>query len=143
MLMATDDDTADIRPFSQTTPADDAGEPAALTLDREGAICDCNRSAEALFGFRSHELVAHHISLLLPQMTEIEWLQEGRPNPQFNFLCRIGRQFEAIARDGRHFNSRLFLIDLDNDPEPRLRLIIRRGENTESTTPQRHAVHSG
>lgn len=124
----------DITTIGSGTPSalDSSGEePAALTLDQNGVIYDCNKSAEALFGFQLVELITHHVSLLLPQLSHTEWLQDGRPNPQLKFLCRIGQQFYAVAQDGSQFNSRLFLIDLNNEERPRLRLIVRRAESAQ------------
>ncbi len=126
-------DTTILDPGNPGAHSATVGEPAALTLDRSGVICDCNKSAEALFGFQPGELITHHISLLLPQLSRTEWLQDGHPNPQLKFLCRIGQQFYAVAQDGSQFNSRLFLIDLNNEERPQLRLIIRRAESTQHT----------
>lgn len=103
-------------------------EPAALMLDPEGRIRDCNESAEALFGFHHDELVTQPVAFLLPQLSDIEWMQNGSLNPRLSFFCHIGRQFNAIRRDGTRFASRLFLHDLHIGKIPHLRLIIRRAE---------------
>ncbi len=105
------------------------GEPAAVTLKHDGSICDCNEAAEALFGFRREELVTHSISRLLPELAQVEWVQERRPNPQLSFLCRIGKQFEALVRDGGSFPCRIALVDLGNHIQCRLRLVVRRVES--------------
>jgi len=103
-------------------------DPAALMLDPEGRIQDCNESAEALFGFHHDELVTQPVAFLLPQLSDIEWIQNGALNPRLSFFCHIGRQFNAIRRDGTRFASRLFLHDLHIGKIPHLRLIIRRAE---------------
>ena len=126
MTMPTRRDITLINPGTPGALNAGGEEPAALSLDRNGVIYDCNKSAEELFGFRHGDLIAHHISLLLPQLSQTEWLQDGSPNPHLTFLCRIGQLFYAIAHDGSQFNSRLFLIDLNNEERPQLRLIIRR-----------------
>lgn len=106
-------------------------EPAALVLDQEGRIHECNEPAETLFGFRHDELLSRPIALLLPQLRDVEWLQNGTLNPRMSFYCQIGRHFSAVRRDGTLFASRLFFHDLDNGKNPRLRLIIRRAESME------------
>lgn len=103
-------------------------ELAALMLDQEGRICDCNGSAELLFGFAHDELISRPVAYLLPQLQDIEWLQDGVLNPSLSFFCHIGRQFNAVRRDGSHFASRLFFHDLSNGKSPTLRLIVRRAE---------------
>lgn len=104
-------------------------ELAALTLDQEGRICDCNEPAEELFGFNLDELVTRPISFLLPQLRDVEWIQNGALNPRLSFFCQIGRHFNAVRRDGTLFASRLFFHDLDNGKTSNLRLIIRRAES--------------
>jgi len=105
----------------------EAGEDmAALTLDERGMICDCDPAAEALFKCRRSELVWRHVSLLLPQLAEFELMPNGQANPRLRFLCHIGQRFQAVAQDGEHFASELFLNLLDNIERGRLSLIVRR-----------------
>lgn len=104
-------------------------EPAALMIDKEGRIRDCNEPAEELFGFHHDELVTRPVAFLLPQLKDIEWIQNGTLNPHLSFICHIGRHFNAIRRDGSRFASRLFFHDLDNGETLNLRLIIRRAES--------------
>lgn len=103
-------------------PAEDM---AALMLNDRGMIRDCNRLGEALFRYRRSELVWRHVSMLLPQLTELDLLQNGQPNPRLRFLCRIGRQFLAVTRDGEQFASTLFLNLLGSMGQPGLSLIVR------------------
>jgi len=104
-------------------------EVAALMLDPEGRIRDCNETAEELFGFHHDELVTKPIESLFPQLSDIEWLQNGLLNPRLSYFCHIGRQFNAIRRDGTRFASRLFFNELHNREAPHLRLLIRRTDN--------------
>lgn len=104
-------------------------EPAALMLDQEGRIRECNETAEALFGFRHDELITRPIAQLLPQLHDIEWFQNGTLNPRLSFFCHIGRHFHAVRRDGSLFASRLFFHDVDYGKTPYLRLIIRHAES--------------
>lgn len=100
-------------------------DPPALTIDERGMICDCNRAIENLFGYRRSEVVWRHISMLLPQMEDIELMPQGRVNPRLQFLCRIGKPFAALDRSGERFDSNLFFNDLGNPGSPRLRVIVR------------------
>jgi PAS domain S-box-containing protein len=98
---------------------------AALTLDDRGMVCDCNRAGEALFRYSRSELVWRHVSMVLPQLAGLEMMANGEPNPRLRFLCRIGRQFQAVTHDGRRFASELFLSLLDSKGHGRLSLIVR------------------
>jgi hypothetical protein len=101
---------------------------AALTLDERGMIRDCSRGAELLFRCRRSELVWRHVSVVLPQLAELELMPHGQPNPRLRFLCRIGRQIEAVTHDGERFASDLFFNVLDSTGQDRLRLIVRPAE---------------
>lgn len=103
-----------------------AEEPAAFAVDERGMICDCNGAAEKLFGYRRSEIVWRHVSLLLPQLADIELMQDGQPNPRLRFLCHSGRCFEAVGKDGQRFTSELFLVHLHNPGKRSLRMIVRR-----------------
>lgn len=127
--MATPQMTMRVPEKIPAVPVHTDEEPAALMLDQEGRIRDCNESAEALFGFHHDELVTRPIALLLPQLKDIEWIQNGSLNPRLSFFCHIGRHFNAIRRDGSLFASRLFFHDLDNGKTPHLRLIIRSADS--------------
>jgi len=106
-----------------------AGEDlAVLTLDDRGMISDCNRACEALFRYRRSELVWQHVSMLMPQLAELDLMQNGQPNPRFCFLNRIGRNFQAVTQDGTLFDTELFLNLLHNNGHYRLSLIVRRVE---------------
>lgn len=128
-IMATSQMTLPARNEIPYIPAHTDEEPAALMLDQEGKIRDCNESAEALFGFNHDELVARPVAFLLPQLRDIEWIQNGTLNPHLSFICHIGRHFNAIRRDGSLFASRLFFHDIGNGKSLSLRLIIRRAES--------------
>lgn len=98
---------------------------AALTLDDRGMVCDCNHAGETLFKYRRSEMVWRHVSLLLPQLAGLDLVQDGQPNPRLRFLCRIGRHFQAVTRDGAHFASEIYLNVLDTAGHGRLSLIVR------------------
>lgn len=98
-------------------------EPAALIIDGRGMIRDCNRSGEALFGYRRSELAWRHVSMLLPKLAEFDLMPKGEPNPRLRYLCRIGQRFQVLPRDKNPFTGDLFLNRL-NGPD-RLSLIVR------------------
>jgi hypothetical protein len=115
-----------------------AGEDiAALTLDERGMIRDCSRGAEVLFRCRRSELVWRHVSMLLPQLAELELMPNGQPNPRLRFLCRIGRQLQAVTHDGECFACDLFLNVLDGTRHGRLLLIVRPAGATASECGER------
>jgi PAS domain S-box-containing protein len=99
--------------------------PPALTLDQCGVIQDCTDAIEKLFGFSRNELVQHHISHLLPQLSEIKLLNDGRLNSRIIFLAHCGHLFKAQARDGAEFFSELFFSQLGYGQKQTLRLIVR------------------
>jgi len=97
-----------------------------LTLDDRGVVCDCNDACETLFKCRRSDLLRRHVSKLLPQLAEMDLMPNGQPNPRLRFLCRIGRQFRAVADDGEDIASELFFNVLDNRGRHELSLIVRR-----------------
>ena len=127
-MMAT---SARLRVHEEITsvPSHTEEELAALMLDPDGRIQDCNESAEELFGFRHDELLTRPVAFLLPQLRDIEWFQNGSLNARLSFFCQIGRQFSAVRRDGTLFPSQLFFHDVENGKTRNLRLIIRQAKN--------------
>lgn len=102
--------------------------PAVLTLDDVGMVCDCNSEGEALFRYHRDELVGRHVSLLLPQLTELQLIQSGRLNPYLRARCRFGCHFQAVTGDGEYFAIDLFLNLLGRAGHDRLSVIVRRTE---------------
>ena len=98
---------------------------ATLVLDERGMICDCHGACEALFDYGSSELLGRHVCLLLPQLADMELLQDGQPNPRLRYLCRVGQQFEAQRKDGARFDSEIFLNLLAAKDRGCLSLIVR------------------
>lgn len=93
--------------------ADAVEHEARLTLDGSGMICDCNRAGEVLFGYRRSELVWRPIALLLPDLAEWQLLAGGQPNRKLRFLCRIGRRFHGVTKDGERIACELCLNLID------------------------------
>ena len=107
-------------------------EPPTLALDERGMICNCNKSGERLFGYRPHDLVWQHVSMLFPQLTGVAVVQEGRFNPLLYFLCLCGKLFQSQNRQGDTFLSNLSFVRLENDSKPILRLIVSPSDNAKS-----------
>lgn len=101
---------------------------AGLLLDEHGIVRDCDSASEMLFGHRRSDMVARHVSMLLPQLAGIELLKDGQPNSKLRFHCRIGVRYQVLKRNGESFPCELFLNRLDNPGSPPLRLIVRRAE---------------
>jgi hypothetical protein len=117
--------TATKRKISVMGPAGAEEDIARLMLDGHGSIQDCNGVCEALFSVALGTLLRQHVSILLPQLTGFQLLQNGEINPQLRFLCRIGHQFQAVNWRGERFATQLFLNVLENAGQDQLALIIR------------------
>ena len=108
----------------RATGADYCNDLAALTLDARGMIRYCSQAAESLFRYRRGELVWQHVSLLLPQLADLELTRNGELNPRLRFLFHIGRTFEVVAKTGERFEGELFINILDSEGAGRLSLIV-------------------
>ncbi len=97
---------------------------AALILDENGMIIECNPVAEKLLGYPSHELILHHISMLLPQLEAYTLIKDDRINPKLKFMCHCGQLFRVLDRQCQSFFSELHLVELSNQGGPALRAIL-------------------
>ena len=123
LLAATLDSAAAGR--NSAVPGGVVKEMAAITLDERGMICDCNPASETLFEYCRSELVRRHVSMLLPELTEVDLMLNGEPNPRLRFLCHTGRRYQAVTRNGGCFASKLFFNCLDNAGREGISLIVR------------------
>jgi PAS domain S-box-containing protein len=82
---------------------------AKITLNDQGIILNCCSTCEHVFGYRQDELEGRHVSTLLPYLRDTELVLEDRINSRLAFLCRCATPFQARRRDGRSFNSELFI----------------------------------
>jgi PAS domain-containing protein len=98
-------------------------EPAELTLNERGMILDCTDSAEDLFEYSRTQLIRQPISGLLPQLSAIKLLEDGKLNQQLGFLCRCGHRFLTKGRYGS-FSSELIFVILTYEGMTHLRLIM-------------------
>jgi hypothetical protein len=111
---------------------DEWQEPPVLTLDERGMIRDCSKSGERLFGYRRHNLVWQHVSMLFPQLSGVALVQKEQFNPLLNFLCRCGKLFQTQDRQGDTFLSKLSFVSLEYDGRHTLRLIVHPSDDTKS-----------
>jgi len=49
-----------------------------------------------------------HVSMLFPQLAELELMQNGQPNPHLRVLCHIGQSFQGITQDSVRFAANVF-----------------------------------
>ncbi len=107
-------------------------EPVALILDECGMIRDCSDAGEELFGYKLRELISLPVSKLLPQLSEMELIQDGQFNPRFAYLCRCGHLFRAQNQHGRTFLSELGLVSLNQAGKRILKLFVLPSADLES-----------
>lgn len=103
---------------------DNAEHGAMLTVDGRGMICDCNHAGEKLFRYRHSELAWQTVALLLPELAQLALMTGGQPNQRLRYLCRIGRRFHGVTKDGERFTCELCLNLIDNSGPCRLSLIV-------------------
>jgi len=100
----------------------------ALTVDEAGIIRDCGKEVAGMFGYPTGELLDHHISILLPQLSADNLFSNEREFARFCHSCRIGVSFRSISRDGSEFDSHL-LVSVIGKPGLRLiRMHVNRNE---------------
>lgn len=99
-------------------------EVAVLMLNYNGMIRDCNNACRTLLGCVSSRLIWRHVSMLLPQLTEVALTVGGHINPRLRFLSRIGHLFEVVSPGGERFFSRLFFNEVGGPGRQNLRVII-------------------
>ena len=99
-------------------------EPAELTLDERGIIRDCSKAGEKLFGYSRKELVYQPVSKLLPELSEIQLINNGQFNPKLRFLSRCGRSFQAKNRLGEIFLNNLHFVLLGYAGAYTIRVIL-------------------
>lgn len=99
---------------------------ATFLVSENGMILDANVKGARLLGCSPKHSAKHHISRLLPNLAEIDLLEEGgeRVNPYLRYLSRIGYNFKIIASDGKHFTGELFFSDLKNIDQHQILIMI-------------------
>ncbi len=97
---------------------------ATIALDDDGLIKTCSSACEALFGYRSAELLGRHVSLLLPKLEGVALIIGNEINPRLKYLCHCAIPFLARRRDGGIFSGEVFFNRLNN-ADMGLQVIVR------------------
>jgi len=100
-------------------------EPPTLTVDERGMICDCSKAGEKLFGYSLRNLVWQHVSKLLPELSGIQLVKNGRLNSQLGFLSRCGQPFLAINRPGNICLNNLHFVLLNYAGKYAIRVTVQ------------------
>lgn len=112
--------TTDIsaRKLAEAAQAESAGQLQAvvssaldgiITIDQEGTIDAINPAAQALFGYRAHELIGHNVNVLMPEPFHSEHDQYLR-----NYLKTGIAKIIGIGREvsGKRKNGEIFPMEL-------------------------------
>ncbi|MDP3678079.1 MAG: hypothetical protein Q8R23_03160 [Methylotenera sp.] len=98
---------------------------AVLTISNDGVICQCNEAAGKLLDCIPSRIVWQNISAILPQLKNVQLIQEEIINPNLRFLSRIGHHFEVISVGGVRFYGKLYFNHTQDFGGHCLRLIIK------------------
>jgi hypothetical protein len=96
-----------------------------LTIYDNGMIRSCSNAAIELLGCSLDILKWRHISMFLPQLSDISITQGGRVNPNLRFLSHIGHSFDVINMRGAHITCALFFNEIEHYDRYYLRVIFR------------------
>lgn len=112
--------TTDIsaRKVAEAARAESAGQLQAIvksaldgiiTIDQEGTIDAINPAAQALFGYRAHELIGHNVNVLMPDPFHSEHDQYIRNYLQTGVakIIGIGREVSGKRKNGEIFPMEL------------------------------------
>jgi PAS domain S-box-containing protein len=90
-----------------------------ITIDESGTIQSANPAVERIFGYPEAELVGRNIGLLMPEPPQSKhedyignYLRTGSPK-----IIGIGREIEALRKDGRRFPADLSVTEFWVDGE--------------------------
>ena len=73
---------------------------ATLWVGLHGQIQDCDETALEILGYTRAELKGRHLSLVLPELSCTELLDDECLNARLAFRCRCGIPFRALSQDG-------------------------------------------
>jgi len=77
--------------------------------------------------------------MLLPQLAQLDFMEDGRINQRLHFLCHIGHAFQAVPQDGECFAGELFLNIADDMTGGFVSVIVRPAEEP-TTGSERHSA---
>lgn len=100
---------------------------AIITADFRGTIESINPAAERIFGYDQGELLGQNVRVLVPP--EIRHLHDGFMRRYLNTgeakIIGIGREIEAVRKDGSRFPIELSINEIKVDATIRFTAIIR------------------
>jgi PAS domain-containing protein len=96
-----------------------------LTIYDNGMIRSCSKAAVELLGYSFDKLRWRHISIFLPQLSEVAITKGGQINPNLRFLSHIGHHFDVINIQGAHIACALFFNEIERSGKHYLRVIFR------------------
>lgn len=83
------------------------GGMAILILNDNSRIHHCNSRSSLLLGWKADCLVGQNVSVVLPELTEINLISNEHINPQLRFWARIGHRFEVFGQYGDLFKCQI------------------------------------
>jgi hypothetical protein len=117
--------TSAIATASEDAIGDSDGMAVLTIIASDGVICRCNRLAGVLLNCLPSLIVWQNISMVLPQLKQLELMQADRVHPYLRFLSRIEHHFEVLAMNGKRFTSKLYFNEVEDLGQHCLRLILR------------------
>ncbi|CAG0961988.1 hypothetical protein MTYP_00781 [Methylophilaceae bacterium] len=116
--------TIKIKDFPGIKPTQPEAQVAILWLDDNGFVRDCNMTAIKLLGCHPADKTLRHISTFLPQLRNMELLQDSHLNPYLRYVAHVGHQFEVLTASGARLCGELFFSEVERPAPHALRLII-------------------
>lgn len=98
---------------------------AVMIVSEHGLICDCSEKGASLLGWLKHDLVGRPITGVIPKLTSVTLLKQGRANAYLRFLSRIGHHFELIGESGKRVTGEIFFSDVQQEGVHYLLLTIQ------------------
>ncbi|HVK98660.1 MAG TPA: MHYT domain-containing protein, partial [Dongiaceae bacterium] len=105
------------RELSQTAQANavrlrailDTAVDGIITINKKGLIMAANQAAERIFGWQNEELLGRNVSMLMPDpfRSHHDGYLENYLKTGVAHIIGVGRDVEAIHKDGHHFPMRL------------------------------------
>jgi len=97
---------------------------AVVTLTDRGMIKECSQALGKLLGYQPSKLIWKHISLLLPDLADIQLIKGGQINPRLHFLSRVGHRFQVSVPGAARLASNLFFVLVESSGRCDMRIII-------------------
>ncbi len=117
--MEKDKATESVRPSRTRTKSsygkyvDETKVAPVLSLNDRGVIKDATKTVEALFGVVYRDLAGKHVSLLFPQLMDVELVLGGNINPLLSHLSRRGHLYIAKKHKGDDFLCHVNFIQVE------------------------------